>query len=122
MSDGPAKLGEFQRIARYFRPLSDGFAGAFNLTDDAAAFDIPSTHELVTTVDAMVENAHFLRADGPQSIAQRLLRSNLSDLAAMGAEPLPICSSLPCPMMWTRTGWKFLRKPLGADQKNTAGI
>ncbi len=115
------KLGEFQRIAKYFKPLAAGFAGAFGLGDDAAAFEIPSTHELVATTDAMVEGVHFLRADGPQSIARRLLRSNLSDLAAMGADPhgYLLVTSLPNDIGedWLET----FARALGDDQKTYGG-
>ena len=44
--------------------------------------------QLVLTKDAMVAGVHFLPDDPPGQIAQKLLRVNLSDLAAMGAAPL----------------------------------
>lgn len=78
-------MDEFARIAHFFRPLAEGFPGSLSLTDDAALLTVPSDQELVVTTDAMVEGTHFLPSDTPQSIAARLLRSNLSDLAAMGA-------------------------------------
>lgn len=90
-SPGPAPggtLGEFDRIERFLRPLARGFAGALDLRDDAAVFDVPAGCELVVTTDAMVEGIHFLPDDPPGDIAAKLLRVNLSDLAAMGADPL----------------------------------
>jgi len=81
-------LGEFGRIGRYFKPLAAGFAGARGLADDAAVFGVPDGQELVVTTDAMVAGVHFLPTDPPGDIAAKLLRVNLSDLAAMGAEPL----------------------------------
>jgi thiamine-monophosphate kinase len=42
----------------------------------------------VLTKDAMVAGVHFLADDPPGRIAQKLLRVNLSDLAAMGATPI----------------------------------
>lgn len=80
-------MSEFSRIARYFKPLAGACPEALGLGDDAALLQVPQGSELVVTTDAMVENTHFRLTDTPQSIAQRLLRSNLSDLAAMGAEP-----------------------------------
>lgn len=80
-------LGEFGRIDRFFKPLAAGFAGARGLADDAAVFGVPAGRELVVTVDAMVAGVHFLADDPPGDIAAKLLRVNLSDLAAMGAEP-----------------------------------
>ncbi len=58
------------------------------LQDDAAVLAPPPGRELVLTVDQMIEGVHFLPHDAPDLIARKLLRRNLSDLAAMGAEPL----------------------------------
>jgi thiamine-monophosphate kinase len=77
---------EFARIAKYFAPLA-GDAGR-GLMDDAAVFLPPPGRELVLTVDQMLEEVHFLTADPPALIARKLLRRNLSDLAAMGAAPI----------------------------------
>lgn len=85
-ADKPS-LNEFARIARYFAPLAKDFAGALSLKDDAALLSCPPDCELVVTTDALVEGVHFNLSDPPQSIAARLLRRNLSDLAAMGAAP-----------------------------------
>ncbi|MBF0093774.1 MAG: thiamine-phosphate kinase [Alphaproteobacteria bacterium] len=81
------RRGEFRLIADLFAPLSAGCAGAFGLTDDAAVVDVPAGRSLVSTVDALVEGVHFLPDDPPDLIARKLIRVNLSDLAAMGAAP-----------------------------------
>jgi thiamine-monophosphate kinase len=81
-------LGEFGRIARFFRPLAAGFPGALSLTDDAALLSVPPGQELVLTTDAIVAGVHFLPTDSPEDIARKALRVNLSDLAAKGARPL----------------------------------
>jgi thiamine-monophosphate kinase len=78
--------GEFDRIARYFAPLAH--TAALGLTDDAAVWSPPSGYEIVMTVDQMVETVHFLTNDPPDCVARKLLRRNLSDLAAMGATPI----------------------------------
>jgi thiamine-monophosphate kinase len=80
--------GEFDFIARRLRPLAAGAPGALDLLDDAALLDPPPGAELVLTKDAMVAGVHFLSDDPPARVAQKLLRVNLSDLAAMGAAPL----------------------------------
>jgi thiamine-monophosphate kinase len=80
-------LGEFAFIDRLLKPLATG-AGALGLVDDAALIDPPPGCQLVLTKDAMVAGVHFLEDDPPAAIAQKLLRVNLSDLAAMGATPL----------------------------------
>ncbi len=77
---------EFARIAKYLAPLA-GPEGR-GLTDDAAVFTPPPGRDLVITVDQMLEGIHFLSDDPPDLIARKLLRRNLSDLAAMGATPI----------------------------------
>lgn len=77
---------EFALIARHFRPLAG--EGALDLSDDAAVIPGPDGTELVLAADAMVAGVHFLPDDPPETIGRKLLRVNLSDLAAMGAAPL----------------------------------
>ena len=79
--------GEFDLIARYFAPLSENAPGAEGLKNDAALFRPGHEAGLVVTADMMVEGVHFLPEDPPELIGRKLLRVNLSDLAAMGAEP-----------------------------------
>lgn len=85
---GRTSLGEFELIARYLAPLTLGVPGAYGLRDDAAIIRAPAGHDLVVTTDAMVEGIHFLKTDGAERVARKLLRVNLSDLAAKGAEPI----------------------------------
>ena len=82
---GPAD--EFALIARYFAPLAADAPGAFGLADDAAELDVPADRRLVVTTDTVIAGVHFRAADAPATIAAKALRVNLSDLAAMGAEP-----------------------------------
>ena len=76
---------EFARIA-HFRALAA--PGALGLQDDAAVFTPPPGRELVVSADAIVAGVHFLPDDPPGMVARKLLRVNLSDMAAMGAVPL----------------------------------
>lgn len=78
--------GEFGLIARHFRPLAG--PGGLDLGDDAALLDPPPGRTLVLAADAMVAGVHFLADDPPETVGRKLLRVNLSDLAAMGASPL----------------------------------
>ncbi len=78
---------EFELIARYLAPLAKGFKGAFELTDDTAVIHPEPGFDIVATADTLVAGVHFLSADPPASIGKKLLRVNLSDLAAMGAKP-----------------------------------
>jgi thiamine-monophosphate kinase len=82
----PARLGEFGRIRQFFAPLAG--PGGLGLKDDAALVDCPPGRRLVVTVDAIVEGVHYLPTDPPGLVAKKLLRVNLSDLAAKGAHPL----------------------------------
>ncbi|MDQ1079789.1 thiamine-phosphate kinase [Pseudoroseomonas cervicalis] len=77
---------EFSLIARHFAPLAG--PGALGLLDDAAVLMPPPGRELVLAADAMVAGVHFLPDDPPETLGRKLLRVNLSDLAAMGAAPL----------------------------------
>ncbi|BCW89111.1 Thiamine-monophosphate kinase [Alphaproteobacteria bacterium SO-S41] len=79
--------GEFALIARHFAPLTKGVPLAFGLTDDAAMLKPRKGQALVVTADAIVEGVHYLPDDPPETIARKLLRVNLSDLAAKGATP-----------------------------------
>jgi thiamine-monophosphate kinase len=83
-SEPPAD--EFETIARLFRPLASA-PEALGLADDAAAIPARPGFDLVVSKDAMVAGVHFLADDAPDLVARKLIRTNLSDLAAKGAEP-----------------------------------
>lgn len=80
-------LDEFGQIARLYRSLTRGAPEALDLLDDAAVIPSRPGFDLVVTKDAMVEGVHFLSGEAPDLIARKLLRVNLSDLAAKGAQP-----------------------------------
>ncbi|MBV1837374.1 thiamine-phosphate kinase [Acetobacter estunensis] len=86
---------EFTFIRRHFLSLAG--PGALDLTDDAAVFAPQPGRELVVAADAMVEGVHFLPDDPAETIGRKLLRSNLSDLAAMDARPFGWLLTLACP-------------------------
>jgi thiamine-monophosphate kinase len=79
---------EFALIARHFAPLARDAPLAFGLTDDAAVIRPRVGQDMVVTTDTMVAGVHFLDDDPPGAIARKLLRVNLSDLAAKGARPV----------------------------------
>src|ERR1700691_6020018 len=78
---------EERLIARYFRPLATA-PGAFGLGDDAAIVTPPPGCDLVVTTDGIIAGVHFLPHDPPALISRKVLRMNLSDLAAKGARPV----------------------------------
>jgi thiamine-monophosphate kinase len=109
-------LGEFELIAQLLRPLALGCPGALELTDDAALVDVPPGRQLVVAKDAMVEGVHFLEGDPPASVGRKLLRVNLSDLAAMGAEPLGYLTAIARPARIDDRWLRELVAGLAADQ------
>jgi thiamine-monophosphate kinase len=81
-------LGEFALIARYFQSLGTPRADVrVGVGDDAAVLQCPPDVQLVAALDTLVEGVHFPPGSAPQSIGHRALAVNLSDLAAMGAQP-----------------------------------
>ena len=82
---GARKRGEFDLIERFFRPLSRAAPGAFALRNDGALLTPADGESLVVTKDLMVAGVHYPEGEEPSILARRLLRVNLSDLAAMGA-------------------------------------
>ncbi|KGM33562.1 thiamine-phosphate kinase, partial [Inquilinus limosus] len=109
-------LGEFERIDRYFRPLARATPGALGLADDAALLDPGEGRDLVVTADAMVETVHYLPDEDPARVARKLLRSNLSDLAAKGAEPLAYTLTLALPTQPDESWIEGFVDGLAADQ------
>ncbi|MGD8569406.1 MAG: thiamine-phosphate kinase [Gammaproteobacteria bacterium] len=79
---------EFSLIDHYFkhraRCRDDVVLG---IGDDAAVTTIPDGYQLVSAVDTLVENVHFPGDTNPFDIGYKSLAVNLSDMAAMGAEP-----------------------------------
>ena len=116
----PAPLipGEFARIARHLAPLAG--PGALGLTDDAAILTPPPGHNLAIAADAMVEGVHFLPSDPPDLVARKLLRTNLSDLAAMGATPLAYLTTISVPPSTDDAWFAQFAAGLAADQAEFA--
>lgn len=122
---------EFALIARHFGPLAG--PGALGLGDDAACLAPPPGRELVLTVDAMIGGVHFLPDDPPDLVARKLLRVNLSDLAAKGAVPigylLTVAASRDTPDAWfagfaaglAQDQAEFGATLLGGDTTSTPG-
>lgn len=112
----PAKSGEFSRIARFFAPLAAGFPGALGLSDDAALIRPQVGYDLVVTTDTIVAGVHFIGDEPPGAIAAKLLRVNLSDLAAMGAVPRFYTLNIALPPEIDDAWLAAFAEGLGADQ------
>jgi len=66
-----------------------GHSAARGLADDAAVLEVGG-ETLVLTHDMLVEDVHFLPSQSRADVAWKLVATNLSDLAAKGAEPLGV--------------------------------
>jgi thiamine-monophosphate kinase len=109
------ELGEFERIARFFAPLAG--PGGLGLRDDAALVNCRTGNELVVTADAIVAGVHYLPSDPPELVARKLLRVNLSDLAAMGARPLHYVLTTALPHELGPEWLASFAEGLGEDQR-----
>lgn len=79
---------EFSLIERFFRyGIGSGDGVRIGVGDDGALLSVDPGEALVATVDTLVADVHFPAAGAAADIAQRALRVNLSDLAAMAAVP-----------------------------------
>ena len=89
-------MNEHDVIKKFFSPLSLKKGLSLNLDDDAAL--LPEKKQIVVGTDSIVEGDHFQKNEkNPSLIAKKLLRSNLSDLASMGAEPFGYTINLSLP-------------------------
>jgi thiamine-monophosphate kinase len=107
---------EFEDIARLFRPLTWGAPEALGLLDDAAVIPSRPGFDLVVTKDAMVEGVHFLPEDAPEMVARKLLRVNLSDLAAKAAAPYAYFLSVAWPKHYDAPARAAFAAGLALDQ------
>jgi thiamine-monophosphate kinase len=110
-------VSEFGYIEKYFKPLTMGHAGALGLKDDAAILNIPKGFELVVSSDMLGAGTHFLKNEKPVFIAHKALRTNLSDLAAMGAVPYAYQLSIGFPTKPSEAWMKEFTSALLKDQK-----
>jgi thiamine-monophosphate kinase len=90
-------LGEFDIIARYFSRSSQRSDVLLGVGDDGAVLMPPPGQALVAATDTLVEGRHFLPGTPAAAIGHQALAVNLSDLAAMGAEPAWALLSLSMP-------------------------
>lgn len=116
MTPDPAQRGEFDLIAKLLAPLTGGDERALNLLDDAAVIPSRPGLDTVVSTDTLVAGVHFLMIEPADVIARRLLRVNLSDMAAMGAEPFAYFLNLTLPTEISDEWLEKFTAGLGTDQ------
>jgi thiamine-monophosphate kinase len=85
MPESSPALSEFDLIRRYFtRPVHKA---ALGVGDDCALIEARPGHQLAISTDMLVSGRHFFPDVSPRALGHKALAVNLSDLAAMGAEP-----------------------------------
>ena len=88
-------MSEFDLIRRYFtRPTSNTI---LSVGDDAALLRVSPGMELAVSTDMLVGGTHFYLDTDPRQLGHKTLAVNLSDLAAMGAQPRWATLSLALP-------------------------
>lgn len=80
-------MGEFDLIKTYFSRHAQGEGVALGVGDDCALLEPTPGLQLAVTTDTLVSGVHFLPDDDPRGLGHKALAVNLSDLAAMGAQP-----------------------------------
>ncbi|BBN82434.1 thiamine-monophosphate kinase [Pseudoalteromonas sp. A25] len=96
-------MKEFELINRYFtgRGISRRDVD-LGIGDDCALVNVPENCQLAITTDTLVEGVHFFADIPPRALGHRIIAVNLSDLAAMGAEPAWISIGLTLPNIDTQ--------------------
>ncbi|WP_312831127.1 thiamine-phosphate kinase [Pantoea eucrina] len=90
--------GEFELIARYFNRVTSSRRDVEKgIGDDCALLNVPDKQTLAISTDTLVAGVHFLRDIHPADLGYKALAVNLSDLAAMGADPAWLTLALTLP-------------------------
>jgi len=86
--------GEFELIARYFNRRTRSRRDVeLGIGDDCALLSVPEKQTLAISTDTLVAGVHFLRDIHPADLGYKALAVNLSDLAAMGADPAAVSAA-----------------------------
>lgn len=91
-------MSEFNLINRYFKQLTNSREDVtLGIGDDCAVLQVPEGKQLATSMDTLISGVHFPINTSVEDIAYKALAVNLSDLAAMGAEPAWVSLALTLP-------------------------
>lgn len=108
-------MAETEWIKRYIVPLVTA-AGADGLRDDVAI--LSSDGVIIANVDTLIEGIHFLERDPIETVGQKLVRVNVSDILAKGAQPLEALLSIAWPRGWVESDFASLVRGIGRDLKH----
>ncbi|MDC0161731.1 thiamine-phosphate kinase [bacterium] len=81
------KISEKTIINKLLKKLNYNKLGTFNFENDAGYINASKNYKTIVTTDTITENIDFFSNDPPESIAQKIFCTNLSDLSAMGSFP-----------------------------------
>ena len=91
-------MKEFELIKRYFTDqVVKRKEVTLGIGDDCALISPPQNQEIAITTDTLVSGVHFPQNTPPRAIGHKAVAVNLSDLAAMGAEPSWISIAITLP-------------------------
>ena len=128
------KISEKNIINKYLKKLNFNKKETFNFTNDASYLKLPNKKKIIVTNDSIVESVDFFKNDPPESIANKIVTCNLSDISSMGASPYSYTLSLCLPKnikeIWIKRFTKklfFLQKKfnfflIGGDLSNSNKI
>ncbi|GAD78370.1 thiamine-phosphate kinase [Vibrio ezurae] len=90
--------GEFDLINKYFTHQQVTRSDvALSQGDDCALLVAPANTHIAVSTDSLIAGTHFLEHANPQWVGHKALASNISDLAAMGAEPAWVSMAITLP-------------------------
>jgi thiamine-monophosphate kinase len=97
-------MNEFSLIEQFFKPFPVKRKEVlFGIGDDAACLQIPKGNDVLVSTDTLVSGVHFLSEWKPYDIACKAAMVNISDMAAMAAEPCWATLALTLPEL--NQGW-----------------
>lgn len=89
--------GEFELIGRFFKRPAERVDVLLGVGDDCALLAVPPGQQLAVSLDTLVAGRHFPDSTPPACLAAKAVAVNLSDLAAMGAQPAWMTLALTLP-------------------------
>ncbi len=114
---------EFALIDHYFAVHASRRADVvLGIGDDCALLRVPNDRQLAVTLDVLVGGRHFPADAEPEGIGHKALAVNLSDLAAMGAEPAWVTLGLTLPAVDADWLERFCRGFFGLAERHDVAL